>query len=84
MSSAAPNEVWCLDFCHDSCLSGTKLKVLAVKGEFTRELLALEAATSFKSLRVQSVLATLFLGRSGWIRERKRSSGSKRGDGGND
>lgn len=55
-----PGEVWCLDFCHDSCLNGTKLKVLAVKDEFTRELLALETATSFKSLRVQRVLAGLF------------------------
>lgn len=55
-----PGEVWCLDFCFDACLNGTKLKVLAVKDEFTRECLALEVATSFKSLRVQSVLATLF------------------------
>ncbi len=37
--------------------------MLAVVDEFTRELLALEAATSFKSLRVQSVLSKLFLGR---------------------
>lgn len=58
--ASGPNQVWCLDFCHDSCLNGTRLKVLAVKDEFTRECLALEAATSFKSLRVQSVLATLF------------------------
>ena len=60
LSASAPNEVWCLDFCHDACLNGTKLKVLAVVDEFTRECLALEVATSFKSMRVQSVLSLLF------------------------
>jgi transposase InsO family protein len=54
-----PNHVWCLDFCHDSCLNGTKLKVLAIVDEFTRECLALETATSFKSLNVQQLLAGL-------------------------
>ncbi|MBL8064671.1 MAG: transposase family protein [Chthonomonadaceae bacterium] len=57
MGASAPNEVWCLDFCFDYCLNGTKLKVLAVFDEHTRECLALEAATSFKSLRV---LGSLF------------------------
>lgn len=64
LSAAAPNEVWCLDFCHDACLNGTKLKVLAVIDEFTRECLALEVSTSFKSMRVQSVLSRLFASRS--------------------
>ncbi len=54
------NHVWCLDFCFDACLNGTKLKVLAIVDEFTRECLALEVATSFKSLRVQKVLSALF------------------------
>jgi transposase InsO family protein len=60
LSATAPNEVWCLDFCHDACLNGTKLKVLAIIDEFTRECLALEVATSFKSIRVQRVLSQLF------------------------
>jgi putative transposase len=55
-----PGHVWCMDFCFDGCLSGTKLKILAIVDEHTRELLALEAATSFKSLRVQRVLRGLF------------------------
>lgn len=63
LSATAPNEVWCLDFCHDACLNGTKLKVLAVIDEFTRECLALEVATSFKSIRVQRVLSQLFAAR---------------------
>lgn len=60
ISAEAPNHVWCVDFCYDACLNGTKLKVLAIKDEFTRECLALEAATSIKSLRLQRVLAELF------------------------
>jgi putative transposase len=60
LAAEAPNHVWCLDFCFDACLNGTKLKCLAIVDEFTRECLALEVATSFKSLRVQKVLASLF------------------------
>ena len=50
------NHVWCVDFCHDACLNGTKLKILAVKDEYTRELLALEVGTSLRSVHVRRVL----------------------------
>lgn len=60
LSAQAPNQVWCLDFCFDACLNGTKLKVLAIKDEYTKECLALEVAASFRSLKVQEVLARLF------------------------
>lgn len=60
LAAKKPNQVWCLDFCHDACLNGTKLKILAVKDEFTRECLALEAATSLTSKSVQRILARLF------------------------
>ncbi len=60
LKAEARNHVWCLDFCFDACINGTKLKVLAILDEFTRECLALETATSFKSLRVQKVLSALF------------------------
>jgi putative transposase len=60
-----PGEVWSLDFVHDSCLNGTRLKVLAVIDEFTRECLALEAATSVKAASVRRVLAGLFAERGG-------------------
>ena len=60
----APNHVWCLDFCHDACLNGTRFKCLAIVDEYTRECLALEIGTSFKSLRVQKVLSELFERRS--------------------
>ncbi len=62
-SPTSPNKVWSLDFVHDSCPNGTKLKVLAVIDEFTRECLALEAATSIKSASVQKILAGLFCDR---------------------
>ena len=55
-----PNETWCLDFCFDACLNGTKLKVLAVVDEFTREVLALEAHTSIKAAGVRRILSRLF------------------------
>ncbi len=58
--ASAPNEVWCLDFCYDSCLNATKLKVLAVIDEFTRECLALETGTNLRSIHVQRVLVSLF------------------------
>ena len=56
----AAGQVWCLDFCHDACLNGTRFKCLAIVDEFTRECLALEVGTNFKSLRVQKVLSHLF------------------------
>lgn len=56
----APGQLWSLDFVHDACLNGTRLKILAVVDEFTRECLALEAHTSIKSPKVRSILASLF------------------------
>lgn len=55
-----PNHVWCLDFVFDSCLNGTKLKILAVIDEHTRECLALEASTQFTAKGVISVLERAF------------------------
>lgn len=59
LAAWARNQVWCLDFCFDACLNGTRLKVLAVKDEFTRECLALEVATSMTSQSVRRVLERL-------------------------
>jgi transposase InsO family protein len=60
LAAEGPNHVWCVDFCFDWAENGSKLKVFGVKDEFTKELLALEVATSFRSLKVQSVLNALF------------------------
>jgi transposase InsO family protein len=59
VAATRANQVWCLDFCHDACLNGTKLKVLAVKDEYTRECLALECASSLNSQAVRSILQRL-------------------------
>ncbi len=59
LAAVRMNQVWCLDFCHDACLNGIKLKVLAVKDEYTRECLALEAATRLNSHSVREILQRL-------------------------
>ena len=63
LAAGAPDRVWCLDFVEDRTLSGTRLRVLCVTDEFTRESLALDVGTSFRSERVGAVL-------EGLIRER--------------
>jgi transposase InsO family protein len=59
VAATRANQVWCLDFCHDACLNGTKLKVLAIKDEYTRECLALEWASSLNSPQVRGILQRL-------------------------
>lgn len=61
--SGLAGALWCLDFCHDACLNGSKLKVLAVKDEYTRECLALEVATSLNSQSVRRILQRLMIER---------------------
>jgi hypothetical protein len=60
LSATHPGHVWCLDFVFDSCLNGTKLKILAVKDEFTKECLALEVRTRLRSEDVRRVLLACF------------------------
>lgn len=60
LAAQSPNHVWCVDFCFDWAENRTKLKVLAVKDEFTKELLALEVAPRFRSSDLQAVLWKLF------------------------
>lgn len=55
-----PGHVWTYDFVHDACLNGTKLKVLPVVDEFTRECLAIAVATGLPAERVICVLDRLF------------------------
>jgi putative transposase len=58
--AAYPGHVWTYDFVHDACWTGTKLKLLPVVDEFTRECLAIAVATSLSAERVLVVLARLF------------------------
>lgn len=55
-----PGHVWTYDFVHDACFNGTKLKLLPIVDEFTRECLAIEVATALSAQRVIPVLARLF------------------------
>jgi putative transposase len=61
MQATHPGHVWTYDFVHDVCLNGTKLKLLPVVDEFTRECLAIEVATGLPTARVMRVLARLFV-----------------------
>ena len=36
-----PNDVWAMDIIHDSCMNGTKFRILSIVDEFTRECLGL-------------------------------------------
>jgi len=60
LAATHPNHVWALDFVFDACLNGTKLKILAVKDEFTKECLALEVSTRLRSGDVRRVLSSCF------------------------
>ncbi len=50
--AAHPNHVWTYDFLEDATFSGSKLRLLTVVDEFTRECLKIEVATSFPADRV--------------------------------
>jgi putative transposase len=56
---AARNHVWAIDFVHDHCANGQKLKCLTVVDEWTRECLAIDVAGWLRSSRVIDVLARL-------------------------
>lgn len=55
-----PNHVWSYDFLFDATQSGTRLKMLSIGDDFTRECLAIEVATSLRSESVIGVLDRLF------------------------
>ena len=60
-----PNQVWCIDFVQDRTLGGTRLRMLCVTDEFTRESLAIEVGRSFRCERVCAVLEALMVERRG-------------------
>ena len=59
-----PDGVWCIDFAQDRSIHGTKLRILCVTDEFTRESLVLEVNRSSTSEQVCRVLDRLFVSRS--------------------
>ena len=56
-----PHQQWCMDFVHTTLTSGKQLRILAVLDCFTRECLALRAATHFPSNRVKQEMEWIFL-----------------------
>jgi putative transposase len=55
-----PRHIWCMDFAHDTCASGTRFKCLAVLDEASRECLALHVATRIPGEAVADVLKAAF------------------------
>lgn len=56
---SAPNQTWAMDFMHDVLADGTKIRLLTIVDSFSRESLALEVSTGFKSTDVVEVLRRL-------------------------
>lgn len=54
-----PNQVWSLDFVHDSLWNGRTFRLLNVMDDYNRQVLWVEADTSLPSLRVIRVLERL-------------------------
>jgi transposase InsO family protein len=54
-----PGQVWSLDFVFDATQGGTKLKMLTVGDDFTRQCLAIAVGTTFSARRLQQELARL-------------------------
>lgn len=59
-TATKPTEGWSMDFCHDSCMNGAKIKCFAVIDEVTRENIALEVATRIPAKRIVQVLNEAF------------------------
>lgn len=60
LCAGRPNEIWCMDFAHDACANGTKIKCLAVIDEVTRECLAMVVARRIPSELVVQALDRAF------------------------
>jgi putative transposase len=63
-----PNEVWAMDFVHDTLLDGSLLRVLTLIDTYTRECLVLEAQRTFRGEDVARILARVIAARGAPIR----------------
>ena len=63
-TATMPSDVWTMDINHDSCMNGTKLRILSIVYAFTRECLALEVSTRINANTVRTVLGRLFTTRA--------------------
>ncbi len=55
-----PNHVWAYDFMEDSCATGSKVRILTVVDEFTRQCHRTHVASSIPAVKVIAILAELF------------------------
>lgn len=55
----APNEVWSLDYLHDSLWDGRTFRLLNILDDYNRQVLRIEADTSLPALRVIRILEQL-------------------------
>ena len=55
----APNQIWSIDFMHDSLWDGRSYRMLNIIDDYNRQLLAIEADTSLPVLRLIRVLEQL-------------------------
>ena len=51
-----PNETWSMDFVHDACANGTKVKVLTIVDNFTRSCPGLLTQSSIPGRKVTAFL----------------------------
>ena len=56
---AAPDQVWSIDFMHDTLWDGRTYRMLNILDDYNREVLAMEVDTSLPALRVIRVLERL-------------------------
>ena len=54
-----PNQVWAIDFVHDTCADGRALRCLTIIDEWTRECLAIDVGAGIRGARVAEVLSRL-------------------------
>ena len=54
-----PNEMWSMDFVHDSLYDGRRIRVFNVIEDFNRQALIMEADTSMNSKRITELLDRL-------------------------
>ena len=63
-AATMPRYVWTIAINHDRCMNGTRLRILSIANEFTRECLALEVSTRINKNTVRTVLGRLFTTRA--------------------
>lgn len=59
-----PNEWWAMDFIHDTLVDGRTIRILTAVDVYSRECVALEAATTFRGTTVAEILDEIGVARA--------------------